>query len=64
MRIPAEMINVFLNSMFTVFFDLVSPVSRAANPRCIIKTRKVASSIHTLFATKTEWAEPSDAKAE
>lgn len=43
------MIAVFLNRMLTVFLALVMPLSRAAKPRCMMNTRKVATSIQVLF---------------
>ena len=47
------MIPMFLKRMFTVFFDWVSPDSRVANPRCMTKTRKVATIIQVLLTAKS-----------
>jgi len=41
---------MFLNKMLIVFFDLVKPISKKANPVCMKNTRAVASIIQTLFA--------------
>ena len=35
--------------MFTVFLARVSPTSSEAKPKCIMKTRIVETSIHTLL---------------
>jgi len=43
---------VFLNKMFVVFFARVRPDSSEAKPKCMTKTRKVATSIQVLFAVK------------
>jgi len=43
------MMLVFLKRMFTVFLDWVRPTSRKANPRCIMNTNSVATSIHVLL---------------
>ena len=42
-----------MNKMLTVFFDRVNPASRVAKPKCMIKTRKVATIIQTLFVVNT-----------
>ena len=42
-------ITVFLKSTLTAFLDRVSPVSSAANPRCMTNTRAVAIIIQRLF---------------
>ena len=47
------MTPVFLNRMFTVFLAWVSPLSRHANPRCMMNTRNVATSIHVLLTVKS-----------
>ena len=47
------MIPMFLKRMLTVFFDCVSPDSRVANPRCMTKTRKVATIIQVLLTAKS-----------
>jgi len=47
--IPIAIIVTFLNRTLTVFFDLVNPDSRVANPKCIINTRSVDIKIHRLF---------------
>ena len=49
---PIDKIEIFLKRILTVFLDLVKPVSKQANPRCIIKTSKDDKSIHELFAIK------------
>jgi len=41
---------VFLNRMFTVFFDCPNPASTPAKPRCIKNTIAVANIIHRLLA--------------
>jgi hypothetical protein len=46
--------SVFLNRMFTVFFERVKPDSTHANPRCMMNTSAAASIIHTLLAVKME----------
>ena len=46
---PAVITKKFLKSMLMEFFCLVSPISRNENPRCMKKTRKVQTIIHTLF---------------
>ena len=40
---------MFLNRMFTVFLERVSPDSRVAKPRCMMNTRNVATSIQVLL---------------
>ena len=45
------MMAVFLNRILTVFLDRVRPASRLAKPRCMINTRKVATSIQVLLTT-------------
>ena len=40
----------FLKRMLTVFLARVSPVSRQAKPRCMMKTKAVAMTIHRLLA--------------
>ena len=50
-----EMIAVFLNRMLTVFLALVRPLSSAAKPRCMMNTRKVATSIQVLFTVNISW---------
>jgi hypothetical protein len=45
-------ISVFLNRMFTVFFDCVSPASSEAKPRCMINTSRVATIIQMLLAVR------------
>src|SRR6187399_1870642 len=47
---PIRTMNVFLNRMFTVFFERVSPDSNDAKPRCITKTSAVHNIIHALLA--------------
>ena len=50
---PMAMTPVFLNRMFTVFFACVSPLSRHAKPRCMMKTRNVATSIQVLLTVNS-----------
>ena len=50
--IPIHTIIVFLNKMFTVFLDRVSPDSSVAKPRCMMKTSIPANMIHRLLVTK------------
>jgi len=45
-----DTMKVFLNRMFVVFLARVSPDSRHAKPRCMMKTSPAASIIQTLFA--------------
>ena len=47
------MIDTFLNRIFTVFFDWVSPDSKHANPKCMINTKNAAISIHVLFVVNS-----------
>jgi hypothetical protein len=49
---PIATINVFLNSILTVFFARVKPDSMVANPRCIINTKNIDTIIHTLLMVK------------
>ena len=46
-------INVFLNRMFTVFFDRVSPDSTVAKPRCMMNTSAVANIIQMVLVVKS-----------
>ena len=46
------MIIEFLNRMFTVFFDCVSPDSTDANPRCMMKTSAAAMTVHNMLTVK------------
>ena len=57
-KIPIATILIFLNSIFTVFLDLVKPDSNAAKPKCIINTSKVETSIHVLLAVNIASAAP------
>src|SRR5690606_17195398 len=47
--IPNTSVRVFLNRMFTVFFDCVKPASTLAKPKCIINTNAVANIIQMLL---------------
>jgi hypothetical protein len=47
--------------MFTVFFARHSPDSTDANPRCMMKTRKVDTIIQVLFTTNPASATTSSA---
>jgi hypothetical protein len=40
---------MFLNNMLIVFFDLVNPISKKANPVCMKNTNAMHIIIHTLF---------------
>ena len=50
------MMAEFLKRILTVFLDWVIPVSRQANPRCIMKTRHVANKIQRLCVVNDKLA--------
>ena len=55
--------HTFLNRMLTVFLARVRPDSSIAKPRCIMKTRKVETSIQVLLTTKSTSSGDSEAAA-
>ena len=63
MRMPIEMMNVFLNRMLVVFLARVRPDSSVAKPRCMMNTRPAQSIIQTLLAVNTPAETASSAEA-
>ncbi len=47
-------IITFLKRMLTTFLRCTKPASKVENPKCIMKTRQVATNIHKLLAVKSD----------